>query len=76
MRAKMIVTQVTRQEHQDDLRFTAVAAGDYSEDGSDENNTFARYTPCADLEMTIANPDLLGSIELGQEYYLDFSLAS
>ena len=41
-------------------------------DGSDENNTYAKWTPTAELTMTVNNPALLGKIRPGEEYYLDF----
>jgi hypothetical protein len=70
MRAKMKVTAIDPQ-----LIMSAVCKNDgYPEDGSDENNTFAKFTPSADLVMTINNPALAGKFEVGQEFYLDFTL--
>lgn len=50
----------------------AVAATEYGEDGVDENNTYAKFTPSADLKMHITNPDLLGEINAGDTFYVDF----
>lgn len=77
MRAKMRVTAVDSQyEGQENLTFTAVCKdGFYPEDGTDENNSFARWTPSADLTMMIQNPDLFGKFEVNDEYYLDFTKA-
>jgi hypothetical protein len=73
MRAKMKVVAVDRQDGFENLLFSAVCKSEgYPEDGSDENNTFARWTPTAYLSMTINNPELFGSINDGEEYYLDF----
>ena len=75
MRAKMKVTDV--EKHSDlyeELRFSAVPKSEaYPEDGSDENNTFAKWTPTAELRMTITNPDLIGKFSEGQEFYVDFT---
>lgn len=75
MRAKMRVTSVTiHNESFEELKFSAVAKNDgYPEDGSDENNTFARWTPTADLTMSITNSALIGKFTPGQEFYVDFT---
>ena len=75
MRAKMKVSGVNH--HNDDcetLEFSAVYKSDgYPADGSDENNTYAKWTPAAHLKMTVTNPALIGKFEVGQEFYVDFS---
>lgn len=43
--------------------------------GADEDNTFAHYSPQADLRITIANPALWGKFKAGQKYYVDFTAA-
>lgn len=76
MRAKFRVSDVTRLSI-DSIRvtFDAVCRNDgYPPDGSDENNSYARWTPCAHLEMTIQNPSLLDSFTAGQEFYFDATL--
>ena len=76
MRAKMRVSAVHRQEDGEIINFSAVCKSDgYPSDGSDENNTFAKWTPNAELEMSITNPALFGTINEGEEYYLDFTKA-
>ena len=78
MRAKMKVTNVERQgDVYEDLHFSAVPRSDsYPEDGSDENNTFAKWTPTAELKMSITNPELIGTFIEGQEFYVDFTLVN
>lgn len=85
MRAKMRAYSVEKQYADDDptkindifLRFYAVGLNQsYPENGSDENNTFALWTPGANLEMSITNPALFNSFEPGDEFYLDFTKAS
>jgi hypothetical protein len=76
MRALLQVTQVLVSEGSDLVSFTAVCRDDqYPEDGSDEDNTFARWSPSASFEITIANPALFGKFRPGQRYYVDFSEA-
>lgn len=76
MRAKFVVADVEQFETCERVRFQAVGrAGPYPADGSDEDNTFATFTPQADLSMTITNPALRGQYVVGQKYYADFSLA-
>lgn len=73
MRAKMKVVSVEEHDGYENLSFSAVSKPEgYPEDGSDENNTFAKWTPTADLKMTVNNPKLFGKIFEGDEYYLDF----
>ena len=76
MRAKMKIETVNRREHAEDLTMTAVCRNDgYPEDGSDEDNTFAKFTPTATLTMCITNPALFGKFNPGEKYYLDFTKA-
>lgn len=80
MRAKMVVTEVHRTgfqngaefQFQDRIKLVAVAAKSYPADGTDEDNTYAKFSPSGELSLTIANPALIGVIEPGQHYYLDF----
>jgi hypothetical protein len=53
----------------------AVCASKYPEDGLDEDNTFAKFSPSASFSITIANPALFGAFKVGEKYYLDFSKA-
>ncbi len=73
MRAKMRVTEVNRYEQSDRVKMVAVAkSGSYPDDGSDEDNTYAKFSPQGELTISIANPALLGKIEPGTKFYLDF----
>lgn len=83
MRAKMQVgfVQVSRDNWKDNtgavtaetLSMHAVAANKYSDDGSDEDNTFAKFTPGASLTINIANPVLFGKFQVGDRFYVDFT---
>jgi len=76
MRAKMKISQVTLTEYGEQLTFNAVCkTGSYPVDGSDEDNTYAKFSPSASLQITIANPDLYGKFKPGQTFYVDFTPA-
>jgi len=75
MKAKMHLTLI--EKHQGDtsetLHFSAVGKSDaYPENGMDEDNTFAAFTPSADVTMLITNPELVGKFKQGDTYYVDF----
>lgn len=77
MRAKMKITAI--EQFTDCQRLTLAAVGKdgvYPEDGLSEDNTFAKFTPQADMTMTINNPRLLGKFAEGQKFYLDFTEAN
>jgi len=86
MRAKMLVTDIRSFESSSgeavcDVLSLVAVGGDkvqhgYPGDGSDEDNTFAKFSPSGNLELTVANPALLGKIITGEKYYLDFTLAN
>jgi hypothetical protein len=81
MRAKMKITSIESQffqekKTQEILIFNAVSKSDsYPEDGSDENNTFAKWTPSAELRMVVTNPNLFDKYKVGKEFYVDFTPA-
>jgi hypothetical protein len=77
MRAKMIVNNVETFSPNPGERLTlnAVAAKQYDETGADEDNTYARYSPSATLQITIQNPALWGQFKQGDRFYVDFTPA-
>lgn len=82
MRAKFAVQTVQvfkgdkDQTTQETLTMSAVSRADgYPPDGSDEDNTYARWTPCGSLSLSIANSNLFGKCAVGQKFYLDFTPA-
>ena len=82
MRAKMRLNAITNRYQpsedspvtQETLQFAAVAANSYPADGSDEDNTYAKFSPSGMISLTVANPALIGSFEVGEKYYVDFTL--
>lgn len=83
MRAKFVVVSVVqnRASHdgpvtQETVSFSAVSKNSaYPEDGADEDNSFARWSPSASLSITIANPNLFGKFKSGDKLYADFTPA-
>ena len=83
MRAKLVIRSIERYgtstgiTTQENLKFHAVS-GDkpYGPNGENEDNTFARYTPMASLEMSILNPELFGKFKEGDAFYVDFTPVS
>ena len=83
MRAKMQVSSVfphrnpeTAETSSETLHFHGVAKSNgYPVDGSDEDNTFAKWTPSINLQMHVTNPALFGKFEPGQKFYVDFTSA-
>lgn len=80
MRAKMVVSNVTQYKTPEGkvgsevLEFRAVCKSDgYGPDGKDENNSFATWTPSANLAMTVNNPDLVDKMKIGDTFYVDFT---
>lgn len=81
MRAKLrvgsvIPHQVDGQTVGERLVFHGVAkTGGYPEDGRDEDNSFARWSPSVMLDIQIANPALFGKFAPGDTFYVDFTPA-
>ena len=76
MRAKVKLNHIQHNFGSETLIFNPVAKkGGYPDDGLDENNTFAKYTPSGQFAITVANPALLGKFKIGEEYYVDFTKA-
>lgn len=85
MRAKVCVSSVyphrdpqTGETVSEMLTFHGVAKSDgpYPEDGSDENNTFAKFSPFVTFDILVANPALLGAFAVGDTFYVDFTPAA
>lgn len=76
MRAKFVLQSVLSTAGAEKLAFVAVAkSGAYPADGSDEDNTFAKFSPQASCEILVMNPALAGQFKPGQKFYVDFTPA-
>lgn len=77
MRAKMQIQKI--EQHlggMETLHLSAVAkSSGYPPDGSDEDNTYAKWSPSGSLQLTIANPALHGKFKAGEKFYLYFTKA-
>lgn len=76
MRAKLKLIRIEKYEGSERLHFNAVCkTGAYPADGLDEDNTFSKFSPSAELSITITNPALNDQFKVGQKFYVDFTLA-
>ena len=73
MRAKLVLNHIANSETCERLSFNAVAASTYPSDGSDEDNTYAKWSPSVELGISITNPALIGQFQVGEKYYVDFT---
>lgn len=73
MRAKVSLASIHVFANSEQLQFNAIGPGKYPEDGSDEDNTFARFSPAASFTITVANPALRGKFKVGDKLYVDFT---
>jgi hypothetical protein len=75
MRAKLRIGAIVKHsENSETLRFFGVSKStNYPVDGSDEDNTFAKFSPSVNLELQLANPELLGKFNVGDTFYVDFT---
>jgi hypothetical protein len=53
--------------------FPVARSDSYPADGSDENNSYARWSPSGRLELSITNPALSNRIKEGDTFYVDFT---
>jgi hypothetical protein len=81
MRAKLQVVSVEDanlpdgSKHAEQVKFMAVCGNDpFKPGGYSEDNTFAKWTPTANLDMRINNEASWGTLVPGQKYYVDFTL--
>ena len=73
MRAKMRISNISCNGNIEELTMNAVSKSTgYPEDGSDEDNTYAKWTPTATLNISITNPNLHKQFKVGQKFYVDF----
>ena len=80
MRAKVRVSAVLPYQsegktHSVRLMFAGVSASTYPEDGTDENNSFAKWSPSVVFDMQVTNPALMDAFAVGDTFYVDFTPA-
>lgn len=69
-RAKFRVTQKTEFAGATNRQYKLMAVMDNS---TPENARFSRYTPSGEMTINVDNPDV--ELEVGADYYLDFTKA-
>jgi hypothetical protein len=82
-RAKVYVESVkllgTSECRMEEVQMRAVGGNKvqkgYPADGSDEDNTYAKFSPSADFRLLVANPALHGQFKPGQKFYVDLTPA-
>lgn len=68
MRALFHVTEVTKTAYgQEVAKLSAISRGD-----DEESKSFWEATPSGSMEIHISNPDAMGFLVPGKEYYLTF----
>jgi hypothetical protein len=75
MRAKFKVTNVNKYDGVEHLEFAAIGANKYGENGENEDNDFARWTPSGNVKISVTNPNLFDTFKVNENYYLDFTKA-
>lgn len=76
MRAKLQVNEVTKGSGYERLRMNAVGPkGPYPADGTDEDNTYSKWSPSAEFTIQINNPALHDQFAMGDRFYVDFTKA-
>lgn len=73
MKAKFQIASVERFGTGEQVKFHAVAAKCYANDGLDEDNTYAKFSPSAECKIMICNPALFGQFNPGEKYYVTFT---
>lgn len=67
IRAKMQVNEVTSSVNSDKVSLSPVIGN------SEDNKSWARYTPAGKLELQIDNPALKGAVKAGQQFWVDLT---
>lgn len=73
MRAKFYCSTIQKSDEghtgdpYENLGFSPVVG-----DGSTENDSFSKHTPNGSISLTVTNPDLLGKVSVGDQFYIDF----
>jgi len=74
VRAKFRVNEITDYGLSKKIKLQAVYEGTLGE--NEENKRFTKATPSGEVWMTVDNPYASDQFSVGQEWYLNFELAS
>jgi hypothetical protein len=75
IRAKFRVHEVTRRAYAP-LAEQVTLMPVLSTSPDDPNHSWSQATPMGELKLTITNPEAHGKLELGNDYFLDFTPAT
>jgi len=70
MRAKLTLYSICSYGNN---RATVVFNTVYDCNNKPEDNSYAKFTPSAELKMEVSNPELLAKLKPGQKFYVDFT---
>lgn len=73
VRAKFLVTEKKENHATPESVFTITMNPVTS--GSPENDQFYKYTPGGQLVLSVLNADAAAALEVGKQYYVDFTPA-
>jgi len=76
LRFKLMVSEVLHRKAADgsvsEERVKLSAVTGYGADKDSENAKFSKYTPIANFEIVISNPEAMNKLASGHEFYVDF----
>ncbi|MGB0817410.1 MAG: hypothetical protein ACPGQQ_00795 [Candidatus Puniceispirillaceae bacterium] len=75
VRCKFECKSVLKLETQEQVKMSAVCGNWDDKTGIGEDNTYAKYSPSGEFELTVANEACFGFFEPGKKYYLDITPA-
>ena len=75
LRCKLRVSEVLDRKNADGSTSTEIVKlqAVYSEDPESENRKWSQWTPVGNVEIHINNPDAMGKLSNGHEFYVDFT---
>jgi len=69
VRSKFILNEI--RQHSGNVNARTFVFNAVCNDGTPENEKFAKYTPNGRLEFYVDNPAVIESYQLGKSYYFD-----
>lgn len=75
MRCKMRLVELGKRHYFDSTPSETVAVFYPVQGDSPENKEFFQYTPSGRIELGVLNERVASQLELGADYYVDFTLA-
>ena len=74
-RCKFKCMTVTKHEGVEIVKMSAVCGKWDDKTGIGDDNTYAKYSPSGEFEITIANEAVFGFFKPGKKYYMDITAA-